>query len=72
MPDLLRGTKARKSMPSMPSSMVWTRAEMPTVSPTYRCTADFCIDAARPPQITCHSRVVWLPHKVTARLVMIC
>ena len=35
------------------------------------CTAVFHIDGGRPPQITCHSRVVGLPHDVTARLVII-
>ena len=40
--------------------MVCTRAEMSTVSPTYPCTATFCIDAGRPPQTTCYGRVVGL------------
>ena len=58
-------------MPSMLSSMVCTRAEMSTFSPTYPCTAAFCINGGRPPQIIVHSRVVGLPHDVTARLVII-
>ena len=54
-------------MPSLLSSMVCTRAEISTFSPTYPCTAAFCIDGRRPPQIICHSRVVGLPHDVTAQ-----
>ena len=57
-------------MPSMFSSIVCTRGEMSTISPTYPCTAAFCIDGGRPPQMMCHSRVVGLPHDVTAWLVI--
>ena len=66
-----RGTNAKKSMVSRPSSMVWTRAEMSTVSPTAPCNAALCTDAGQPPKITRHSRVVELLHDVTARAVNI-
>ena len=66
-----RGVYARKSMPSIVSSMRWKLTEMSTVSPTYPWTVAFSMDAGRPPHITCHSRVVGLPHNTTARLAMI-
>ena len=53
------------------SSIVCTRAEMSTFFPTYPCTAALCVDGERPPQLICHSRVVGLPHDVTARFVII-
>ena len=66
-----RGTKATKSMASRVSSMVWARAEIPTVSPTYPCTAALRIDAGRPPQIIGHSQAVALLNDVTAWAVPI-
>ena len=54
-------------MASRALSMVRTRAEMSTVSPTYPCTAALCKYAGCPRQITYHSHVVGLLHDVTAR-----
>ena len=71
MPAPPRGVNARKSIPSIVSSMRCTSTEMSTLSPTYPRTAAFSMEAGRPPHMTCHNRVVGFPHDTTARLDMI-